>query len=797
MAVDGVARAFCCAGCEAAARLILGQGLGRYYDFRTPAAHSQELARRDWSTYDRTEAQRRYTHLRRDGLREASLRIDGLRCTACSWLIENSLRRLAGLREAHVNPGSGRAEVVYEPAALSLGGVLRAVENLGYRPQALDFSAAQPPWLEERRAMLRRLAVAGFGMMQVMTYALSLYAGALQGIAANIEQLLRYVSLLVATPVVLYAAQPFFAAAWRGLRARTLGMDLPVALSIGAAYAFSVWTTLRGHGAVYFDSAVMFTFFLSLGRFVEMALRHRAGLQHEALSRLLPDGTLRLTAAGAERVLPEELGVGDLVRILPGERIPADGQVLAGRSSVDESAFTGEAQPRGKLPGDEVTAGTLNLAGAIEVRVRRVGQDSTLAAVSRLLERAQSDRPRIAAAADGVAAWFVGGILLLAASVGLVWAQTDADRAFATVLAVLVVTCPCALSLATPAALAPGAARLARGGLVLTRGRGREVGARVDTVVFDKTGTLTRGAPVVDAVTVLRAGWSHETCLGVAAALERHSEHPLARAFASAAPAGAALEVHNVAGDGVEATVEGCRYRIGRAEFVGAFGPPGAGAVAGPVAEGATAVLLGDARGPIALFLLSDGLRDDAAGTLHGLQHRGLKLAIASGDRAPVAAAVARRLGVADSRGDLRADDKLTWVRSLQRAGHVVAMVRDGVNDAPVLAGADVSVAVGGGTDLAKVSADLILMGQDLAPLVAGVDTARWTLRIIRQNFLWAVVYNAVAVPLAAAGWLQPWMAAIGMSGSSLLVVLNALRLLRGSAPAPSAAACAPLVRTA
>jgi Cu2+-exporting ATPase len=760
--------------------LIYGQGLERFYQFRTAAQQAPDDARRDWHIFDREQAQRRYTHVRRDRMREASLQIDGIHCAACAWLIENSLRQMSGMVEILVNPASARAELIYDPAQLTLSSILRCIHTLGYQPQPLSFSSDGSTWVNERRQALRRLGVAGFGMMQVMTYAVSLYVGAMAGIAPDLEEFLRFVSMLVATPVVLYAAQPFFIAAFRGLRARTLGMDLPVALSIGIAYVASVTATLRGHGAVYFDSAVMFTFFLLLGRFVEMSLRHRCGLRYEAIARLLPDSVLRMVADRDQRVMPEELCAGDRVRVLPGERIAADGEILTGRTEVDESLVTGESVARVRAPGDFVIAGTLNLSHSVDMRVTRVGQDSTLATVSRLLERAQATRPRIAVLADRTAAWFVGAVLLLALFVGTYWLHIDAARAFPAVLAILVVTCPCALSLATPAALSAGATRLARDGLLVTRGRALETLARADTIVLDKTGTLTRGRPQIDEVRLHGDHARPDECLALAAAMERHSEHPIARAFAAVKPATGLSEVKACRGRGIEARVGATRYRLGKSDYVRELGVAPSTLVAIGPSDSNANIFLGYSSGPIAEFILSDGLRDDAADTLRRLQLLGLEPVIASGDRSPVVTALTRRLGQYQALGDLRAADKLELVRAMQKHGHIVAMVGDGVNDAPVLAGADVSVAIGSGTDLAKVAADLVLLGETLAPLASGIQTARRTLKIIRQNVTWAVFYNATAVPFAASGLLHPWMAAIGMSLSSVVVVLNAMRLLAG-----------------
>ncbi|HEY1315008.1 MAG TPA: heavy metal translocating P-type ATPase [Steroidobacteraceae bacterium] len=783
--VDGVERSFCCGGCAAATGLIFAQGLERYYSFRTASDQAPRYEQRSWSIYDRDRALRSYTHVREDGDRELSLQIDGMHCAACAWLLDNSLRQLEGIRDIQVNAGSARAEIRFDPTQVSLSRVLQSIYVLGYEPRPLSFTAGAPPWQTERRTALKRLAVAGFGMMQVMTYAVSLYAGALQGIAPDLEQLLRFVSLLVATPVVLYAAQPFFIAAWRGLRRRTLVMDLPVALSIAAAYLWSVWSTLRGRGAVYFDSAVMFTFFLLLGRFVEMSLRNGFGLQQDAIARLLPESILRITATGEERVIPDELSAGDRVRILPGERVPADGEILCGRTEVDESMLTGESLPRVRAAGENLIAGTLNLANAVDMRITGVGQDSTLAAVSRLLERARASRPHIAEAADAMAVWFVAGVLVLAVIAALYWLHVDAARAFPTVLAVLVVTCPCALSLATPAALAAATTQLARMGLIVTRGRALETLARADCVVFDKTGTLTFGQPVLTEIRLLRANASRERCLAVAAALERHSGHPIARAFAKQSPALDVSDTRSCSGLGIEGRVGDRRYRIGRAEYVRELC---ATPVAAPqIPEGRSSIFLSDSAGLLAEFVLCDALRTDARDALQQLRRLGLEPLIASGDRTAVVTGIARQLDAAPGLGDLRPADKLNFVRSLQAERRIVAMVGDGVNDAPVLAGADVSVAIGGGTDLAKVTADIVMLGEALAPLPAGIETARRCMRIIRQNLTWAVLYNAAAVPLAASGWLQPWMAAIGMSASSLLVTLNALRLLRPPRPATAA----------
>ena len=783
LTVDGVRRAVCCAACETAAKLILAQGLGRFYEFRATGAPVPDAAARNWSVFDREIALQRYTHELPGGEREVSLQLEGLHCAACAWLIENSLSREPGMMQIHVNASRARVELRFDPRMIPLSRILRQIQSLGFSPLPLSYTGVDAPGSAERRAALKRLAVAGFGMMQLMTYAVSLYVGAMQDMAPDLQQFLRFVSLAVATPVVLYSAQPFFVSAWLGVRSRVLGMDVPVALSIGAAYLWSVCSTIRGSGAVYFDSAVMFTFFLLLGRYIEMSLRHRCGMQHDALARLLPESVQRLGPASAENVTPDELRAGDRVRVLPGERVPADGRIERGESEVDESLLTGEAAARVRRRGDLLIAGTLNLTSAVEMTVTRVGQDSTLATMSRLLERAHAARPPVADVADRVAAWFVGAVLLLAAGTALYWAHADVARAFPATLAVLVITCPCALSLATPAALAAATTRLARSGILITRGRALERLASADRIVLDKTGTLTRGEPHLDDIVVPQARVARVRCLAIAAALERHAGHPLARAFAHLEPAAGMRDVRCIPGRGVEGFIDAMRYRIGRADFVleGCSAVAGAGAT--NASSDAPGIVLGDPEGPLAVFQVSDALRLDARPTLARLRHLGLQPEIASGDQPGAVAAVAQRLGGIAARADQSAGDKLRRVQEMQLQGHRVVVVGDGVNDAPVLAAADVSASVASGTDVAKVTADVVLLGDGIGGLVDAVQTSRCMLRVIRQNLTWAVLYNLTAVPLAASGHLAPWMAAIGMSMSSLLVVLNAMRLLKARSP--------------
>ncbi len=777
----------CCPGCQAVAAAIVDYGLTDFYRYRTEnSLTAQPLvpqALRELELYDQPELQRSFVRHGDRQLREASLILEGIVCAACLWLNERHVGALPGVIEFRTNYTTRRAQVSWDDSRIHLSDILRAITEIGYHAHPFDPGRQEAVYKKERSIALRRLAVAGLGALQVMMLAVAMYAGDFYGMDVALRTFMRWVSLVLTVPVVLYSARPFFVAAARDLRRARLGMDVPVSFAIAAAFIASAWATISGHGAVYFDSATMFTFFLLSGRFLEMSARHRAGQATEELTRLLPATATRIRGGEAEVVPVAELAPGDRILIRPGETVAADGRVVAGESSVDESLLTGESVPRRRASGDELVGGTINVESPLEMEVGRVGQETVLSSIVRLLDRAQGEKPAIALLADRVAGWFVAALLLLAAGVALWWSQVRPDEAFWITLSVLVVTCPCALSLATPAAVAAASGRLTRGGLLTTRGHALETLARATHVVFDKTGTLTFGSLQLEDVIVLSAS-SRQRCLDIAAALEHGSEHPVATALSQAAPKSLrASSLRAQPGRGVEGEIEGTRYRIGSPAFVrdlGAVMPEYSADL-----QGATVVALGSVDTLLALFVLADRVRPQARAAIDGLRDLGLEVELLSGDQPAAVARVAAGLGITRAQGACLPADKLAHIRRLQADGAVVAMVGDGVNDAPVLAGAQVSLAMGGGAQLAHASADMVLLSENLMHLVDGVRTARRTLAVIRQNLVWAILYNIIAVPLAAAGLVAPWMAALGMSVSSLLVVANALRLAPLSAVQP------------
>ena len=785
MVIDGQRQSMCCHGCEAVAEAIVAAGLTDFYRHRTaPSRRAEDLIPeqlRGLELYDRPDLQKSFVRAEDEHVREAALILEGIVCAACVWLNERHVNRLPGVLEFRVNYSTHRARLRWDERQIRLSDILAAIAAIGYIAHPFDPNRQEALQKRERAVALRRLAVAGLGSMQVMMLAVGLYVGDYQGMEDWIREFLRWICLILTVPVVTYSAQSFYRAAWRDLRRRQLGMDVPVSLAILAAFAASVWHTWKGGGEVYYDSVTMFVFFLLTGRFLEMTARHRAAQISEALVRMLPATATRLNAADEEEIVPiAELAPGDRVLVRPGETIPADGRLIEGASSVDESLVTGESLPLPRQLGEALIGGSVNVESPLVMRVEKVGADTVLSAISRLLDRAQSEKPRLALLADRVAGGFVAVLLAVAAVVlAAWWSLSDFDTAFRVTLSVLVVTCPCALSLATPTALVAATGALTRLGVLTTRGHALETLARATHVIFDKTGTLTFGRLQVATVETV-GNLEARRGLALATALERGSEHPVGRALAEAAgdATPAATDVHNTPGSGIEGWIEGRRYRIGRPGFVVELSGA-AVAERDDFDSASTWVALGDETGLLAWFQLTDTLRPGAAAAVQALQTRGLTVELLSGDRPEAVAHIAREAGIAMATGGLSPQDKLDRLRELQGQGAVAAMVGDGVNDAPVLAAAQVSLAMGSGTQLAHATADMILLSEKLECLVSGVDMARRALTIMRQNFAWAIGYNLIALPLAAGGWLTPWMSAIGMSCSSLLVVVNALRLRR------------------
>ena len=716
---------------------------------------------------------------------ESVLMVQGMYCAACADTVESALQGLPGVKQAQVHAATRRLTLRWDPSATRMSRLAQAVGERGYRLLPMQQALGISERMRETRQGLWRLFVAGFCMMQVMMYAWPAYVTVPGEIPADIEQLLRWASWVISLPVVFFASGPFFESAWRDLKHGRVGMDTPVTIGILVTFLVSSAATFDPTGPwgaeVWFDSLTMFVFFLLGGRYLEFKARDRTAGALDSLMNRLPEVCERESLKGLETVSIRRLVVGDVVRLQAGQAFPADGELLSERATVDEALLTGESRPVNREQGQGVVAGSFNLGGPVRMRVMQVGRDTRFAQIVKLMEQASTGKPRLAILADRIAAPFLVLVLLAAAVAGVYWWQIDHTRALAVAVAVLIVTCPCALSLATPAAMLSSAGALARRGVLVRRLQAFETLAGINAVVFDKTGTLTHDRLVLREV-ITREGVSREQALALASALAAGSLHPVSRALAQQGAGTqriALTEVTEVAGQGMQARLpEGARVRLGSAAFCGAS--------VLDTNDDAPRAHLSDELGWMASFTLEEGMRDDAREAVQALRALGVRTWLLSGDRAAAAEAVGQAVGVDHVIAGATPEQKLLEVTRLQAQGLTLAMVGDGLNDGPVLACADTSFALGQAAPLSQAQSDYVIQGGQVMDVVHTLMQARATLRVVRQNLIWAAAYNVVAVPLALVGWMPPWLAGLGMAGSSLLVIGNAFRLA-GRTPASSA----------
>jgi P-type Cu2+ transporter len=757
-------------------------------------------------------------------LQDLTLRLSGLHCAGCAASVETALRGVAGVRSVSASYAAQASRIQFDPRRTDLRALLDAVRRAGYGAALDEATAARELRRSESRTALWRAFVAVFCAMQVMMLAVPFYVAEPGDIAPDLKRLLDWGAWLLTLPVLVFSAAPFFSGAWRSLRARRIGMDVPVALGIVVTFIASTGAALNPAGVfgaeVYFDSLTMFVSFLLLGRWFEMRMRHRAAMALEAASGAMPETAWRLGHGGrTEAVAIELLRAGDRVRVPVGQAFPADGVVLEGASEADEALLSGESKPVAKPLGAAVLGGSINLRAPLVMRVERCGADTRYQAIVSLMRDAATQRPATARWADRWAGPFLWTVLLLAALGAWAWSFIDPPRAVWVAVSVLIVTCPCALSLATPAALLAAAQALARRGVLLRRIDALQPLAGMQRLFLDKTGTLTTAKPRLARIERLAgsADLSEAQLLRLAASLAAWSSHPVSLALREAALGGSLPGnrphtwhgVREQAGAGVEAIdVQGWHWRLGHAQWIAsgsaatgatptaAIGSAGSSEVgvnvdrtsAGgtdtpdPNRDAASAVL-GREGQPVARFHFDETLADGVAAALAALRADGVALTLLSGDAPARVQRLARRLDIdaANAIGGATPERKLREIEAAQARGEIVGMVGDGINDAPVLARADVSLAMGEGALLARANADAVIVSNRLADVVHARAMARRTLRIVRQNIAWAAGYNALSVPLALFGALPPWAAGLGMAASSLLVVGNSLRLQRGN----------------
>ena len=805
---DDAGHAYCCTACRAVAAIISAHHLNQYYTVRDRPAPRPDTAydHNHWQAYDLPDIAAQYTY--HDGENnEIHLYIDGLHCAACTWLISRALERAHGITHTHINLTTGRADIRWRDTPLSA--ILATIADLGYTPNLTTPDQEERRDHRRRNHDLLRLIVAGLGMMQVMMFATGLYTGAWLGIEREYEQLLRWISALTSAPVMLYAGYPFLKNTWLALKQRRLNMDVPIAIACAGAWLASLYHTILGHGEIYYDGVTMFIFFITISRTLEAHTRRRARHNQHHFARLLPDAVYQRAADGEYRLVPlPAIRVDDHIRVLPTHTIPVDGRIETGTSRVDESMLSGESTPQYKQAGDAVLAGSTNLESPLDIRVTQTGQQTTLAAIRRISARAEQHRSPQIDRNETLARHTILAVLILAAAGYLIWQWIAPARAFDIALAVLVATCPCALSLATPTVLTAALNHAHKHAILIKNSDTLDRLTRIKRILFDKTGTLTAGKYQ------LRAGETYgdadpHTLLAIAKSLETNSTHPVAWYFSRQETA--TLPMTNISqhsGKGVSGDWQDSRWHIGSAAYMQENGvatlettdikslPPLAGggvaqrrrggntatdAEENPIDDANTThVYLAENTTLRAHYRLSDPERPGLAATLTALAAR-YHLAIASGDRSANVARLATRYHITDYHGDLRPSDKLALLEAHDPA-HTL-MIGDGINDAPVLARAAVSVAVGRANPLSQTHADIVFMKNGPDALSYLFDLATRTQRIIRQNLAWAAAYNLLILPLALCGYLTPWIAALGMSTSSLLVTANALRIQRTAPP--------------
>lgn len=715
---------------------------------------------------------------------ESVLMVQGMYCAACADTVEAAVIGRTGVLSAQVHAATRRLTLRWDPAQARLSDLARAVGDVGYRLLPMRQALSVTARLAETRQALWRLFVAGFCAMQVMMYAWPAYVTEPGEIPADITQLLRWACWILSVPVVLFASGPFFRSAWRDLKLRRVGMDTPVSVGILVTFIASTAATFDPSGPwggeVWFDSLTMFVFFLLGGRYLELKARDRTAGALDALMNRLPERCERQTASGGfETVSLKRLQVGDVVRVQAGQAVPGDGVVLSAGATLDESLLTGESRPVSRSQGESVVAGSHNLSGTLLVRLDKLGRDTRFAQIVQLMEQASREKPRLAQLADRIAGPFLVLVLLAAAGAAFYWWQIDPHRAIPVAVAVLIVTCPCALSLATPVAMLASAGALAKRGILVRKLQAFETLAQLDAVVFDKTGTLTQDLLAVQTV-LTRAGVTRVQALAWALPLSAASLHPVSRAIAAAATAAMPApdvpftEVTEITGHGLVAHLQGQEWRLGSAQHCGLDD-----SVLPSANEQAPVSYLTDSQGWVATFVLDEGVRSDALPALDALRHQGLDVRLLSGDRPSAVQRVADQLSIQHALAQASPESKLAEIIRLQNAGVCLAMVGDGMNDGPVLARADSSFALGHGAPLTQSQSDFVVQSGKLTEVADTIAQARATVRVVRQNLWWAAAYNVVSVPLALVGLMPPWLAGLGMAGSSLLVIANALRLSR------------------
>lgn len=793
--IQALTHNMCCPGCQAVAQAIIDNCLVSYYEYRTaPAARGDAALDNTLSqlaVYDEPELQEEFV-FDEGHYKSIQLTVESITCAACGWLIEKQLAKLPGIRQISVNVSARRAVVNWDSKVLKLSAILVRLKSIGYGSLPFQPDAYEASYKKEQKGFLKKMGLAGIMTMQVMMLAMGQYFDIFGNIDNDAIAYFNAVSLLLTTPVVLYSGSMFYLGAFKAIMAKTVNMDVPITIAIFATYVAGVLAVNKSTGEVYFESICMFIFFLSISRYLEHRARHKASLISSNMLKLIPVTAHKKTATEFVQVLAKQLVKGDIVLVKTGETVPVDGVIIEGTSSFDESMLTGEFEPLIKGPRQRVYAGSLNQQGVIILQVEVAVKFAMMNQILRLQEIAMASKPHVAATADRLSRYFVVAVLLVSAATFSFWSLKGESEAFWITISVLVATCPCALGLATPSALTCAMAKLNRGGILLKRADALEQLTKTTDIVFDKTGTLTQGKFSIKRKWINPTSSDHFTLdkeeverfvMGLAHCIEMRSEHPIAQAFTKYIeqsehqfPTYDLSEFTVKIGQGVTATVNDREYHLGSPSMILPMLSTASVTSNTLSIEGAN-VLLASENIIFAAFWISDTVHKEAASIVEQLHSH--EITVLSGDTQVNAFNIASQLQIENVVGDSSPQDKLNFIIAMQAKNKRVVMLGDGINDAPVLAAADVSIAVGNASDLAKNAADIILLSPKLQSLIDVLNMAYRTKTKIKQNIAWALGYNILVLPFAVSGWLSPWQAALGMSLSSIVVVYNSTRLMR------------------
>ena len=778
----------CCFGCLAVSEAIINSGLGSFYKYRTHAARTPDIIDERYidkiSIYDRPEIQKQFVNILSKNRLEAILILEDLVCPACAWLIESRMASLPHIESIDLNYTTRIVKIKWDNINIKLSEILHEILKIGYRAYPYSEQQAKILFERERKSQLQRLGLAGLLGMQVMMISVALYFGEWEPEEIAFKNFFQWICLLLTLPVILYSASPFFKSALNQIRNVRPGMDIPVSLGITIAFFGSIWSTVTGVGDIYYDSVVMFTFFLLTGRYLEFMARKKAGELIDKLRKILPATTTRLTGTGSsltEELIPViDLKRGDEILVRAGEIIPADGIIKTGQSSIDESIITGESKPVTRGNGTSVIGGSINMDSPLQIEVKNIGPDTVLSRIIELSENVHAKKPEFTEFANKASSWFVLVVIVIAISVAWYWLIVNPALALPVTISVLVATCPCALALAAPAAFTSAVTTLLKSGIAVTDKNAIEIIPKCNYVIFDKTGTLTFGKLELESI-ICQGGLTRDECLSIAAALERQSEHPVAKSiikYAKTINGRVACDIVSFPGAGIKGKIENKNYYIGTMSFI-SNNTKLQSDYTDVIQDNEikTIVVLANDEKILGKFIFADSIRPDAYDLINYIKATGREVLLLSGDQPGCVNEIANELGITEKKGGLKPEDKLQILQQLRADNNMILMIGDGINDVPVLAAADTSIAMGSGSDLAKINAQLILLNNTLAKIKTALRVCRKTRKVVTQNIVWAAGYNLLIVPVAAMGLITPWMAAIGMSISSLLVIANALRI--------------------